>query len=262
MKIGFFDSGLGGLSVLNHAMREMPGTEFLYYADLDNVPYGSRPAEEIITFARKAVKSLREEGAEAIVIACNTATSAAIKTLREENDIPIVGMEPAVKPAVAIAGDKRVLVCATPFTLREKKLHDLLQKYDTNNITDLLPLPKLVNFAEKNMFDAPEMKEYLAGEFGKINPADYSVFVLGCTHFNFFKDTICEFFPKGMRFIDGIEGTIRHLKELIPTEEFHSEGMTAIKFYFSGREVTDRETLKRIESDFGRLQEMVEIKEV
>lgn len=262
MKIGFFDSGLGGLSVLNHAMSEMPGTEFLYYADIDNVPYGSRCAGEIIDFARRAVKCLKENGAEALVIACNTATSAAIKTLREENDIPIVGMEPAVKPAVALAGDKRVLVCATPFTLREKKLGDLLQKYDKNRITDLLPLPRLVNFAEKDMFDAPEMRAYLEQEFGKINPSDYSVFVLGCTHFNFFKDTICEFFPKGMKFIDGIEGTVRRLKDVIPAGELRSERETTIKFFFSGREVKDRETLMRIESDFMRLQKMVKIKEV
>lgn len=262
MKIGFFDSGLGGLSVLNHAMREMPGTEFLYYADMDNVPYGSRCAEEIIGFARNAVKCLKEEGAEALVIACNTATSAAIKTLRAENDMPIVGMEPAVKPAIAIAGDKRVLVCATPFTLHEKKLHDLLEKYDTDKQADLLPLPRLVNFAEKNAFDAPEMKAYLKEEFGKINPSDYSVFVLGCTHFNFFKDTFCQFFPKGMKFIDGIEGTIRRLKELVPGDALNAEGPVTTKFFFSGREVTDKETLRRIESDFNRLQEMVRIKEV
>ena len=262
MRIGFFDSGMGGLSVLNQAMRSMPGTEFLYYADVDNVPYGSKCAGEIITFARKAVKFLTEHGAEALVIACNTATSASINILREENGMPIVGMEPAVKPAVAARGSKRVLVCATPFTLHEKKLHDLLDKYDTEKSVDLLPLPRLVDFAEKGDFDSPELLKYLSDEFGKLNTSDYSVFVLGCTHFNYFKDSYKRFFPKGMKFIDGIEGTICHLKDVLPeSAELYGAPATA-KYFFSGRLVEDESILEKIQRNHKRLEEMHLIKEL
>ena len=262
MKIGFFDSGIGGLSVLNQAMHSMPGTEFLYYADVDNVPYGLRCAGEITAFARNAVKFLKEHGAEALVIACNTATSASINVLREENNIPIVGMEPAVKPAVSARGGKRVLVCATPFTLHEKKLHDLLNKYDTEKSVDLLPLPRLVDFAEKGEFDSPELLKYLSEEFGRINTPDYSVFVLGCTHFNYFKDSYSRFFPKGMKFIDGIDGTVCHLKDVLPENVGFCNTPATAKYFFSGRLVEDEDILEKIQRKHKRLEEMRLIKEL
>ena len=122
MKIGFYDSGIGGLSVLQTAMEMLPNEEFIYYADTDHVPYGEKSNDEILAFARRAVDFLIAKDAKAIVIACNTATSVAAKYLRAVHTLPIIGMEPAVKPAVEEKNHKRILVSATPVTIREKKL--------------------------------------------------------------------------------------------------------------------------------------------
>ena len=153
MKIGIFDSGIGGLTVLHQAMITLPQEEYLYYADTDHVPYGIRPKEEILEFVDNALRFMLGKGVKAVIIACNTATSAAIKTLRSRYSLPILGMEPAVKPAVAREEEgKRVMVAATPLTLREEKLRNLLHQVDKHHTVDLLPLPELVRFAEREEF--------------------------------------------------------------------------------------------------------------
>ena len=120
MKIGFFDSGIGGLTVLHRAIEALPDEKFIFYADEDNVPYGEKSRAEILSFSDNATSFLIENGAKIIVIACNTATSAAVAHLRGKYNIPFIGMEPAVKPAIACADGKRVLVTATPFTIRDR----------------------------------------------------------------------------------------------------------------------------------------------
>ena len=131
MRIAFFDSGIGGLTVLHQAKKLMPQEDYLYYADTDHVPYGSKTKEEIRRYVEEAVDFIAAQDVKALVVACNTATSVAIQSLRARYSFPILGMEPAVKPAVKnIAVSKRVLVTATPVTLREQKLHDLLLQVD------------------------------------------------------------------------------------------------------------------------------------
>ena len=122
MKIGFFDSGIGGLSVLHHALKVFPNEQFLFFADKKHVPYGEKTSEQVLEYTSEAVEFMIENDVKAIVIACNTATSVAITTLREKYDLPIIGMEPAVKKALDENDTMRVLVCATPITVRGKKL--------------------------------------------------------------------------------------------------------------------------------------------
>ena len=134
MKIGFFDSGIGGLNVLARTLKMLPDEEYYYYADSDNCPYGTKTNEEIIEFTRKGMSFLVDKGCSIICIACNTATSVAASIVRKEFDVPILGIEPAVKPAVnRHNGNKRVLVLATPVTIREKKLHKLIDDIDENS---------------------------------------------------------------------------------------------------------------------------------
>ncbi len=130
MKIGFFDSGIGGLTVLSEAIKRLPNHEYLYYADTLHAPYGPKPKEEVRGYVFEAIEFLVQQGAQIIVIACNTATSIAIEELRTKYSIPIIGMEPAVKPAIHLKDEmkKRVLVTATPLTLKEEKLHRLIQR--------------------------------------------------------------------------------------------------------------------------------------
>ena len=148
MPVGFFDSGLGGLTVLEKALRVMPDEDYIFYADEANVPYGEKTSEQITQYARNAVNCLTERGCKAVVIACNTATSVAADELRRTFDTPIIGIEPAVKPAVEHAGGRRILVMATPVTIRESRLKGLIASLDAEDTVVLLAMPGLVRFCE------------------------------------------------------------------------------------------------------------------
>ncbi len=261
MRIGFFDSGLGGLSVLHSAFGMIPCRNYIYYADEKNVPYGEKSREQIISFTDDAVSFMIEKGADAIVIACNTATSCAINFLREKygEKTPIVGMEPAVKPAVENNSlGKRVLVTATPVTVREQKLARLIERVDTNHAADTLALPELVRFAERLEFSTEKVKSYLAEKLGAYKLDSYSSLVLGCTHFNYFKDTLSMLLPHGVMLVDGCEGTVRHLAELMNIPFGKGADNPQVEYYFSGRACNEAE-LERINILHSRLAQMEKI---
>ena len=183
--IGIFDSGIGGLSVLAKIIEKLPTEEYIYYADTDNVPYGIKTNEQIKEYVKKAVDFLMDKDVKAIVIACNTATSIAIEDIRKEYSIPIIGIEPAAKPAVEKRHNKKVLLMATPVTVREEKLKKLLKKVDTEHSVDLLAMPELVKFAEKGEFESKDVEEYIKKQLKDYKLEEYSELVLGCTHFPF-----------------------------------------------------------------------------
>lgn len=269
MKIGIFDSGIGGLSVLQEAYHQLSGQEYIFYADTDHVPYGNKEPEEILGYCRNTAAFLIEQGVSAILIACNTATSVAVRQLRQELELPIIGMEPAVKPAVEQTEEKRVLVMATPVTLRETKLKNLIERVDEHHRVDLLAMPELVRFAESEQFDSPELHAYLEAQFSKVHPEEYSALVMGCTHFNYFKDLYRNYFPDYTAFVDGNAGTIRHLmrKLDLPAEAAEAQD-TRIHFndpeellqhttyYMSGRRVQEKEMLDHFLRLHNRLEEM------
>ncbi|MDU6827281.1 MULTISPECIES: glutamate racemase [Campylobacter] len=266
MKIGIFDSGLGGLSVLNEALKKLPNEEFLYYADRKNVPYGLKSKDEILKFSSHAVKFLIDQGANAIVIACNTATSAAINELRAKFDLPIIGMEPAVKKAADLnregenLASLRTLVIATPLTARGAKLKELIERVDSEHLVDVLALPRLVEFAENENFTCDEVKEYLHEEFAKFKLQNYYALVLGCTHFNYFKDSLREILPTGVSLIDGNEGTINKLiSELSRLNLAHGKGQS-VEYFYSDAKIYDNGELARIGRYLARLDKMLEIK--
>ncbi|MBQ4591183.1 MAG: glutamate racemase [Clostridia bacterium] len=242
-KIGFFDSGIGGISVLSHARRRLPGADYLYYADTDHVPYGTKSRGEIIRYSDEAVGFLAEQGADAVVVACNTATSMAIGYLREKYPFPIVGMEPAVKPAAAAHQGEKILVCATPVTIAGEKLHTLIEhNYASDDLPDLIGLPGLVTFAEQEIFDRGDVCKYLASVIDK--ERNYSAVVLGCTHFGYFSDSFRELLGD-IDLIDGTKGTVNRLISVLESEHIplpaDEEG--CMTFYQTGRPVTDPKTL-------------------
>ena len=258
MKIAFFDSGIGGLSVLYQARLMLPHGEFIFYADKDNVPYGVKSPDEVRRFVADAFDFLTAQGAGAIVVACNTATSVAVRDMRERYKLPIIGMEPAVKKALDTDASRRVLVAATPITVRGSKMQSLLAKVDKHHLIDLLPLPKLVEFAEGLEFDSPAVREYLSDELAAYDLAQYSALVLGCTHFNYFKDILRKILPLPVRLIDGNKGTVRELMRHLPAESATvGEGTTT--YYYSGRPVTGAAELKRLQICRERLAAMYEI---
>ena len=204
MKIAFFDSGIGGLSVLAEALRRFSGAEFLYFADEDHVPYGTKSRAEIMRLSLDAVGFLVSRGADAVVVACNTATSAAISELRGAFSVPVIGMEPAVKLAADSFGAR-----PTPLTIAGEKLARLVGRLECE--TWSLPLPRLVEFAQDLEFDSPAVRAYLREELAKFELARLGSLVLGCTHFNYFKDVLREILPPHVRIIDGIDGTLNRL---------------------------------------------------
>ena len=197
MKIGIFDSGIGGLSIVPAVRRALPSADIIYYADVKNVPYGEKKPSEILEYSMTAADFLVSRGAEAVVVACNTATSVAVAALREKYEapdvnIPIIGMEPAVKKALDTCHGGRVLVAATPVTVKGKKLRDLVDRYDVGRRTDARPMPKLVHLAEAEDFDA---EEYIKTELSGFDMSQYSALVLGCTHFPLISEYISDFLP-------------------------------------------------------------------
>ena len=138
--------------MLREALKLMPREDYLYYADTMHVPYGTRTKDEVKKLVFDAVEFIAAQDVKAVVIACNTATSVAICDLRTGFDIPVIGMEPAVKPALDNKS-RRTLVTATELTLREEKLHNLITRLNGGNTTDLLALPGLVSFGRENVFD-------------------------------------------------------------------------------------------------------------
>jgi glutamate racemase len=218
MRIAFFDSGLGGITVLHEGIRRFPQEDFMYYADTLHVPYGTKPKDEVKQYIFDAVDAMMKTDIKALVIACNTATSIAIAELRRKHpSIPIIGMEPAVKPAVQLSrlNGRRVLVLATPLTLRESKYIELVNRIDDMSIVDSLPLPELVEYCESLQFDKALMSDYFTAKFASYKLERYGTVVLGCTHYPFYRKILTELLPKHIQIIDGSGGTVNRLGELL-----------------------------------------------
>lgn len=244
--IGVFDSGIGGLTVLKEIIKILPNEEFIYYADTDNVPYGIKPKEEVKEYINQAVKFLIDKDVKAIVIACNTATSIAINDLRKKYSLPIIGIEPAAKPAIENRGQKKVLIMATPTTIREEKLHNLLKKFTAEEFVDLIAMPKLVEYAERGEFNSKEIEDYLKKQLQEFNLNDYSEIVLGCTHFPFFKEKIKKVVPQNINIIDGSKGVANRLKDILQKNNLLGNNNLKIEYYYSGRKAEDFEKLEKI----------------
>ena len=184
---------------------------------MDNVPYGEKTREEVRNLVDHAVGFLVGKGCQAIVLACNTATSAAISYLREKYKLPIIGIEPAVKPAVEHIHEsgRRVMVVSTPVTAKGEKLKRLIEKYDAMHVVDVVALPRLVRFAQDDDFDSSDVIAYLKCQFAPYNLENYSELVLGCTHFPLVKAAIGKVVGESVRIYDGGEGTARQAKCLL-----------------------------------------------
>lgn len=217
MTIGIFDSGLGGLTVLAEALRKLPHEDYIYIADTLHVPYGTKTKDEVKSYVFETVETLMQYHIDALVVACNTATSIAVADLRETYAIPIIGMEPAVKPAVEMnrATGKRVLVFATPLTLQQEKYYALVSRVDEQGIVDSLPLPELVAYCEQLQFDRRVLTEYFRAKLAPYRLNDYGIIVLGCTHYPFYADILREVLPPHIGIVDGSAGTVRRLAAML-----------------------------------------------
>ena len=256
--VAFFDSGIGGLSVLAEALRRLSKENFLYYADTANVPYGRKSREEVRAHVMEAAAEIMRLDVKALVVACNTATSVAIRDLRATYDIPIIGMEPAVKPAVAItsAAGKRVLVLATPLTLGQDKYAELVSRVDDGNVVDSLALPELMEKCERLEFDGEEVRGYFRDKLAGVDLSQYAAVVLGCTHFPFYRPVLERLLPPHIRLLDGAEGTVRRLKQVLEENDLlHPAGNGEVTFLSSGGDMKD---LRRMEQAFDHIRRSAE----
>lgn len=244
MKVGIFDSGIGGITVLKTAIELLPQVEYIYYSDNLHVPYGTKPKEEVVGYVKEVVSFLIEQGVEAILIACNTATSVAVEELRSMYDLPIIGMEPAVKPAIDQNAEGKVIVTATPLYLKEERYKLLIEHVDHEHRAMPLPLPELVVFAEKKQFDEKMLIEYFKDKLKPYNLDEYVGIVLGCTHFVYFKKYLEKVLPSHIKIYDGNEGTVRHLKECLNIGEVKERVTPKVDFYYSGKLCKDNELLE------------------
>lgn len=216
LPIGVFDSGLGGISVLRELVREMPGENYIYYGDSANAPYGVKTHSEITEFCENAVEKLLAHGVKAVVIACNTATSVAAGYLRQKySDLPIVGEEPALKPAVENSCGGTCVVMATKATLEGEKFHALLEKYAVGKKVVPIPAPKLVEFVESGVFGGEKVESYLEELFAPLGGEKPESVVLGCTHFPFVVSAVKKVLGDGVKIYDGGHGAALQTKRVL-----------------------------------------------
>ena len=220
LPIGFLDSGVGGLSVMKEALKIMPNENYIYFGDSKNAPYGVKPTKEIRDLTFNVVEFLMEKGIKGLVVACNTATSAAVSELRKVYpDMPLVGIEPAIKPAVELNRSGKILIMATPMTIKQQKFNLLLNKYKEK--AEIVPIPcaGLMEFIENGVLSGKELEEYLKEKLSVYNKDDISSIVLGCTHYPFVKDTISKIVGSNVAIIDGGEGTAREIRRRLKEKD-------------------------------------------
>lgn len=214
--VGVFDSGVGGLSVLGEIERLLPDESLLYVADTGHMPYGEKSPEFIRERCVQVAQFFREQDAKALVLACNTATVAAVADLRQRYpDWPIVGMEPAVKPAAAATRSGIVGVLATTGTLRSAKFVALLDRFANEVQVITQPCPGLVELIETGDLHSPELRLLLQGYVQPLLAAGCDTLILGCTHYPFLKPLLATLVPADVVLVDTGAAVARQLQRLL-----------------------------------------------
>ena len=219
--IAVFDSGVGGISVLRELVHLMPDENYIFFGDSKNAPYGGKSLEEVRELTECHVRHLLSEGAKAVVIACNTATSADVSILRKEYpDVPVVGIEPALKPAVQFMEHPRVLVMATPMTIREEKFQRLMARYEKEAEIYPLACPGIVEFVERGELNSADLKAFLYRLLKPYCEGTVDAIVLGCTHYPLLINKIIKYTPRNIRLVPQGEYVAYSLKSYL---ERHTE---------------------------------------
>ena len=239
LKIGIFDSGMGGISMLNEMNLLFRGAHFYYYGDIANSPYGKKSKEEIVNLTKIACDFFLEKKVKAILLACNTATSASVKLLREIYPIKIFGMEPAIKPAIKENPGEKIAILATQFTISEEKFLELGKSLNASDHLIPFPCEGLAAMIDRRDFDG--VKKFLKPILFEIEK-DATAIVLGCTHYVLIKDIFTELAPK-LKIYDGNKGTAFHiLNSMEKTADEKKEN--TIEVYLNGGAEKDYEILK------------------
>lgn len=213
--IGVFDSGLGGISVLKELRALLPGEDYVFFGDRANAPYGDLSPERVVELTEQALSLFLEKGCKAMVLACNTATATAADAIREKYpDLPIVGIEPALKPAVRDNPGKKILLLATPLAVKTPRITSLAQRFEDQAEITLFPCPRLVEMVEFGHLHDETLFSYLKELFSPLTAAPDAL-VLGCTHYPHIAPALQAFFGPHTRLYDGGPGTARRMKAIL-----------------------------------------------
>ena len=244
--VGIFDSGVGGISVLRELRAQLPQENVIYYGDTAYAPYGTKPPEVVMARVRQVMAELLNRDVKAVVIACNTATSVAAATLRAEMTLPIIGMEPALKPAHQLRHGGRILVMATPLTLRLPKFEALMARYGEG--ASPLPCPGLMELVEEGKLDGPEIEDYLHHLFAPYRDTPVDAVVLGCTHYVFLHPILRRLLPAETAILDGNAGAIRQLRRVLAERNaLRPEGASGrVELHTSGDEALVLPRMKQL----------------
>lgn len=213
--IGIFDSGLGGLSVAREVRRRLPEEDILYIADSANVPYGEKPLTQISERSVAVTRALINGGAKIVVVACNTASGAALEVLRETFTVPIVGLEPAVKPAASSTRSGRIAVLATPATLRTERFNRLVDKHGAGVEVVKIPCPGFVDLVESGELSGPEAESTVREVLEPIIGTSVDRVVLGCTHYPFLRDLIGGLLGEDVEILDSGAAVARQVEHVL-----------------------------------------------
>ena len=237
--VGVFDSGFGGLSFLKKAVELLPEESYIYYGDNANAPYGDRPEHEINSLSMKCANYLMDRGIKALVVACNTATGTAIRSIRERISVPVLSMEPAIKPACSKEGGGKVLMLATVATTQLSRYKSLKMRMPNPERVIDVPCSGLVNRIEKGMMGPNDFDDLLSLYLAPYEGQTIDSIVLGCTHYVFIKEAIVNYarnhFYGRAEIIDGSEGTVRQLERVLDEKGVRQRsGKGMIEFCTSG----------------------------
>ena len=255
--IGVFDSGVGGLSVLRHIRAELPTQDLLYVADSAHAPYGSKTPAQIQARSLLLAEFLLGQGAKALVIACNTATAAAVALLRERYTIPILGMEPAVKPAVAATKSGVVGVLATSGTLRSARFAALLESHGRGVHVVTQAAHGLVECVERGDIDSPTTRQLLWQYIEPLLSAGADTLVLGCTHYPFLHEQIRTLVGDQVAIIYTGEAVALHLRRRMESEGLlgTDQSLGRARFWSSGDLALGQQVIERL---WGPLEDELE----
>ena len=235
--VGVFDSGLGGLSVTREVRKRLPHEDLIYFADSAYCPYGIRTPEEIRSRSELVVRGLIEAGAKAVVVACNTASAMAVFWLREVfPDVPLIGLEPAVKPAVTMTRSGKVGVLATPRTVAGERLQWLIETYAGGIEVRRVAATGLVELVEQGVLDGPEVEAALKPLLDPMIEVGVDMVVLGCTHYPFLRDAIQQYVGPDVGVIDSGEAIARRLDVVLGERGLHKRSSERgyVRFATSG----------------------------
>ncbi len=235
--LGIFDSGVGGLSVTREIIRVLPHEDLIYFSDSGNCPYGTRPAGQIQRLSRAVAEFLFEKGSKALVVACNTASTASVAFLRDLwPETPIVGMVPAIKPAALTTKTGKIGVLATEATSRAAALKEVIDRFAGDRAVLVVAPPGLVELVESGQAESPETRDLLKKHLEPLLEQGVDTLVLGCTHFPFLRPALKQFLSPEVQIIDSGEAVARQTRRILEKGGLLNPGLKPgeITFFTSG----------------------------